>query len=156
MVKEFLSQRGIAYQEKDVSVDRNAGAELYRLTGQMAVPVTMFDGQTVIGFDQARLGNLITSLPQTPSLGAAVGDAARITRMRGLSPSTGAYVGGIKPNSLAQRVGLAIGDIITAVNGQSVGGPDDLERIISTLHQGSRVSISFTRGDQKLNTSETL
>jgi|WetSurMetagenome_2_1015567.scaffolds.fasta_scaffold397586_1 glutaredoxin 3 len=153
MLKEFLSQQGVNYQEKDVSIDRNAGAELVRITGQMAVPVTLFDNQAVIGFDRPRLEQLISSMPQTPSLGTAVGDAARITRMRGLPLAKGAYIGGVKQGSLAQRIGLAVGDIITEINDHAVEGPDDLEKIIANFHHGDHVSISFSRGEQRLEAS---
>jgi glutaredoxin len=47
MVKEFLSQRGIAFEERDVSRDTNAAQEVVSKTGQMGVPVTIIDGQTV-------------------------------------------------------------------------------------------------------------
>jgi S1-C subfamily serine protease len=156
MLKEFLSQRGIAYQNRDVSIDRAAGAEVVRLTGQMAVPVTVIDGQTVVGFDQPKLEHLLAQASGGPSLGAAVGDAARITKMRGLPPATGAFVGGVKPGSLARRLGLTVGDIITELNGQSVSGPDDIEKTIAGLRPGSGVSVSFKRGEQRLNASGTL
>ena len=156
MLKEFLSEHGVVYLERDVTVDRTAATDLFRLTNQMGVPVTIIDDQTVIGFDQAKLEHLLATAIHGPSLGAAVGDAARITKMRGLPPSAGAYVGGVRPGSLAQRIGLTIGDIITEVNEQQIEGPDDLERIIASFREGSRISLSFSRGEQKLSTSGTF
>ena len=157
MLKEYLSQRGIKYQERDISLDRSAGAEVMRLTGQMAVPVTVIDGQTIIGFDRPALDRLLaasaTETASGPSLGAAVGDAAKITRQRGLPPAAGAFIGSIRPGSLAQKLGLAVGDIITECNGQIIQGPDSLERAISSLKPGHRVTFSFTRGEQRLSTS---
>ncbi|MFC2035630.1 glutaredoxin family protein [Chloroflexota bacterium] len=50
MVKEFLSQKRVSYKEYDVSQDHNAARELVNRTGQMGVPVTIIDGQTIIGF----------------------------------------------------------------------------------------------------------
>jgi S1-C subfamily serine protease len=145
MLKEFLSQRGIKYSERDVSTDRAAASEVMRLTGQLAVPVTVVDGQTVIGFDRPRLEQLLAKASQGPSLGAAVGDAARITRLRGLPPAEGAFVGGVKPGSAAQRLGLAIGDVITEVNGRPVKNPDDLEHAVSGLGPGSRILLVYLR-----------
>jgi glutaredoxin len=49
MVKEFLSQRGVGFEERDVSRDRDAARELVSMTGQMGVPVTIIDGQTIVG-----------------------------------------------------------------------------------------------------------
>jgi glutaredoxin 3 len=149
MLKEFLSQRGISYTERDVAVDRAAAGELMRLTGQMAVPVTVVDGQTIVGFDRPKLEQLLASAAPGPSLGAAVGDAAMITSMRGLPPSEGAFVGGVKPGSAAQRLGLAVGDIITEFNGQSVRNASDLESVVAGLRPGGRVLIVFLRGGNR-------
>jgi glutaredoxin 3 len=158
MLKEYLSQHGVKYLERDISLDRAAGAEVMRLTGQMAVPVTVIDGQTIIGFDRPALDQLLASYEASsgPALGAAVGDAMKITRQRGLLPSTGAFIGSVKSGSLAQKLGLTAGDIITEVNGQSIPGPDDLAAVIARLSSGSRISITFTRGNQVLHASGIL
>jgi len=145
MLKEFLSQRGIKYVERDVSVDRGAAGEVMRLTGQMAVPVTTIDGQTVVGFDRPKLERLISAVAQGPSLGAAVGDAARVTSTSGMPPADGAFVGGVRPGSAAQRLGLAIGDIINEVNGSTVKNATDLERVVNGLRPGSRIILVFSR-----------
>ena len=156
MLKEFLSQRGIRYSERDVTTDRAAASEVMRLTGQMAVPVTVIDGQTVIGFDRPRLEGLLAAAAQGPSLGAAVADAARITRLRGLPPAEGAFVGGVKPGSAAQRLGLATGDIITEINGRPVKSPDDLEHAISGLGPGNRIFLVYLRDGNRRAAEGTL
>ncbi|PYM43214.1 MAG: hypothetical protein DME12_04490 [Candidatus Rokuibacteriota bacterium] len=48
---------------EDVNVMANADAreELVRLTGRMAVPVIVVDGQVVVGFDRARLQALLAT-----------------------------------------------------------------------------------------------
>ncbi len=56
--KEFLSQKGIAYEERDVSQDEAAQGELQRL-GYMTTPVTLIDGEVVVGFDRNRLAALL-------------------------------------------------------------------------------------------------
>ncbi len=53
-VKEFLSQKGVAYVERDVTKDEKALEELGAL-GVMTTPVTLIDGQMVIGFDKPKL-----------------------------------------------------------------------------------------------------
>ncbi len=156
MLKEFLSQRGVKYAERDVSVDRSAASEMMRLTGQMAVPVTVIGTQTVVGFDRPKLEHLLAATAQTPSLGAIVGDAAKITSMRGLPQADGAFVGGVKPGSAAQRLGLLIGDIITEVNGQPVKNTNDLERIVSGLQQNARILVVFLRDNNRKAAEGTL
>jgi glutaredoxin len=57
-VKEFLSRKGIAYTERDISTDPQALAELSEL-GLMTTPVVRIDGEVVVGFDQKRLETLL-------------------------------------------------------------------------------------------------
>jgi len=57
-VKEFLSQKGVVFTERDVSQDERALAEL-EASGVMTTPVTMIDGEVVIGFDRGKLERLL-------------------------------------------------------------------------------------------------
>ena len=57
-VKEFLSQNGITYEDKDVSTDEAALHELLHLGGT-TTPATVIDGEVVIGFDRKRLAELL-------------------------------------------------------------------------------------------------
>ncbi len=56
--KEFLSQRGIEFEERDVSKDEAALEELQK-RGLMTTPVTLIDGDAVVGFDRAKLARLL-------------------------------------------------------------------------------------------------
>jgi len=53
-VKEFLSQKEVPFVERDVSQDQGALAELAEL-GVMTTPVTVIDGEVVVGFDRDKL-----------------------------------------------------------------------------------------------------
>ena len=57
-VKEFLSQKSIKFTERDIMVDDRAIAELEEL-GYMTTPVTLIDGEVVVGFDRDRLEQLL-------------------------------------------------------------------------------------------------
>jgi glutaredoxin 3 len=57
-VKEFLSQKGVQFVERDISQDESALADLEAL-GAMATPVTVIHSQVVIGFDKVRLEQLL-------------------------------------------------------------------------------------------------
>ena len=57
-MEEFLSQRGIPYETRDVAADENAMRELEEL-GYMTTPVTVIDGEIVVGFDRKRLDALL-------------------------------------------------------------------------------------------------
>ena len=57
-VKEFLSQNKIAFTDRNIAADEAALDELEKL-GYMTTPVTVVDGQAVVGFDRAKLQNLL-------------------------------------------------------------------------------------------------
>lgn len=57
--KEFLSQRGLVFEEKDITKDASSIEELERL-GAMTTPIIVIDGDVVIGFNQKRLEELLT------------------------------------------------------------------------------------------------
>ncbi|MDD5289329.1 MAG: glutaredoxin domain-containing protein, partial [Dehalococcoidales bacterium] len=135
MLKEFLSQRGIAFEERDVSANPAAAQELMRSTGQMGVPVTIIDGQTVVGFDQPRLEYILSQRQegQRLSFGAMIADAGKITARQGSGITLGAYIGKVRLASPAERAGLLAGDIITEINMRRIANAEDLEHAISSL-----------------------
>lgn len=59
MVKEYLSQKGINYTEHDLSKDVSKAREMVEKTGQMGVPVVIIDENIVIGFNKARIDELL-------------------------------------------------------------------------------------------------
>ncbi len=56
--KEFLRGQGVGFEDRDVSADESALDDLRRL-GYMTTPVLLIDGETVVGFDQARIQALL-------------------------------------------------------------------------------------------------
>jgi glutaredoxin 3 len=157
-VKEFLSQKGVQYTERDVAVDREAAREMIQKTGQRGVPVVTVGDQVVIGFDRARLEQVLGSQGPSrhPSLGIQVADASKIAQKVGAIPLFGALVGGVRPGSAGEKAGLLRGDIITEVNLRRINNADDLEKAISTLSQGSRVTLAYMRGDKELRVEINL
>ncbi len=57
-VKEFLSQNNIAFTDRNIAADEVALNELERL-GYMTTPVTVIDGEIVVGFDAPKLRSLL-------------------------------------------------------------------------------------------------
>lgn len=58
-MKEFLSQKGVTFVERDVAQDETALSELEQL-GVLTTPVTLIDDEIVIGFDRERLNALLS------------------------------------------------------------------------------------------------
>ncbi len=57
--KEYLGSLGVAYESVDVSVDKEAAAELVQKTRQRGVPVTKIGQRYVVGFDQDALNSAL-------------------------------------------------------------------------------------------------
>ncbi len=64
--KGYLRSRGVAFRDVDVSRDPAAARDLVRRTGQMGVPVIEIDGRSIVGFDQARIDQLLGMRGTTP------------------------------------------------------------------------------------------
>ena len=52
--KEYLSQKGIQFQEKNIAQDPSALADLKKL-GYMTTPVIVIDGSVIVGFDADKI-----------------------------------------------------------------------------------------------------
>ena len=52
--KEYLSQKGIEFQERDIAEDLGALADLKKL-GYMTTPVIVIDGSVIVGFDAEKI-----------------------------------------------------------------------------------------------------
>jgi glutaredoxin 3 len=57
-VKEFLLQNKIDFTDRNIAADETALKELEKL-GYMTTPVTVIDGEVVVGFDAAKLRSLL-------------------------------------------------------------------------------------------------
>ena len=57
-MEEFLTSHSVAFQPRNVAEDPAAMDELMRL-GVATTPVTVIDGEIVVGFDRKRLATLL-------------------------------------------------------------------------------------------------
>ncbi|TET01956.1 MAG: NrdH-redoxin [Hadesarchaea archaeon] len=55
MAKEFLTQRGVEYEEVNVQEDRGAALEMIQKTGQNGVPVIEIDNKIIVGFNREKI-----------------------------------------------------------------------------------------------------
>jgi glutaredoxin 3 len=56
--QEFLAEKGIAFENRDITADPIALEELQKL-GYMTTPITVIDGEVVVGFDRSMLERLL-------------------------------------------------------------------------------------------------
>lgn len=59
LAKEFFKENGVNYTEYDVSVDMEKRNEIIKRSGQMGVPVITIDHDLIVGFNEARLRELL-------------------------------------------------------------------------------------------------
>jgi S1-C subfamily serine protease len=121
--------------------------EMVRVSGQQGVPVITIDGQIVIGFNQPRLMQLLK-----PKLGASIADAASQAKRHPGIPSSGAFVGRVRPGTPADQAGLSKGDVIVALGGLPVDTADALHRLIPQMPKGRDVSLTYIRKGKQHDT----
>lgn len=59
MSKEFFAENKVEYTENDVSQDEAKRNEMVEKSGQMGVPVIDIEGEIIVGFDEAKLRELL-------------------------------------------------------------------------------------------------
>ena len=58
-IKDFLKEKGIEFEEIDVSQDEKTREEMIKKSGKMEVPAIEIDRQIVIGFDKKKICKLL-------------------------------------------------------------------------------------------------
>ncbi len=61
VTKNYLASKNAAYEDIDVSRDRQAAMEMIQKSGQRGVPVIDIDGNIIVGFDQKTIDRLISA-----------------------------------------------------------------------------------------------
>lgn len=54
-VKDFLKEKGVEFEEIDVSKDKEAAKRMIEKSGQMSVPQIEINGKIIVGFDKEAL-----------------------------------------------------------------------------------------------------
>lgn len=57
--KDFLRQKGVGFTDYNVATDLEARNAMVQKSGQLGVPVIEVDGSVVVGFNRARLEELL-------------------------------------------------------------------------------------------------
>ena len=74
----------------------------------------------------------------------------------GLKEPKGAIVGDVTPGAPGAKAGLKSGDVITAIDGKKVDGPDDLTMDVISHAPGSEVTLDAVRNGQPMTVKVTL
>ena len=73
----------------------------------------------------------------------------RLVRAYTLPAQSGVLIVSVEPNSPAQATGLRERDIIVALDGQSVAGVDDLQRLLAERPIGTQLPLVILRGTER-------
>jgi Do/DeqQ family serine protease len=114
-----------------------------------AIPVNMARTimEQILQFGSVRRGLLgVTIASVTPE----------IAENYDLKETRGALVTSVSPNSAAETAGVAIDDIITAVNGEPVEDAGQLRNAIGLLRAGEKVRIDLLRDGKRRGLTATL
>ena len=60
IAKQYLTENNIQFEDVDVSNNQAAAQEMVDKSGQMGVPVLDIDGNIVVGFDKAKIKQLLS------------------------------------------------------------------------------------------------
>jgi S1-C subfamily serine protease len=109
-------------------------------TRQMGVPVIADEQEAIVGFDLPRLQRMAARHRKGSGLGLKVADAR---------DGPGAYIGGVREGSPAERAGLEAGDTIVELSGRAVDSAVDLEHIAARRPPGQPTSVTILRGGER-------
>ena len=64
MIKAYLDEKNVAYEDIDVSANQAAGQEMVEKSGQMGVPVSIITTddnkeEIIVGFDKTKISQLL-------------------------------------------------------------------------------------------------
>ena len=146
----------------------NSGGALVRLDGSLvgvntaiASPTGAYSGygfavpsnivQKVVG-DLLEYGTV-----QRGYLGAMIrGVDANLVKEKDLSVNTGVYLEKITENSAADEAGLQAGDVVVAINGNTIKTNADLLGNIAGYRPGEKIDITVNRGSKEKTFTVTL
>lgn len=62
--KDFFTEKGVDFEDIDVSKDYTRAVEMVKKSGQQGVPVIDIDGQIIVGFQPEVFENILTKRNQ--------------------------------------------------------------------------------------------
>jgi serine protease Do/serine protease DegQ len=114
-----------------------------------AIPINMAKtiSEELVARGEVRRGQLgVLAQDLTPELADSLG----------ITATQGALVANVVPGSAAEAAGLKPGDVIIAIDGRPVRNAGALRSRIGTMRQGSKVDVTYIRGNQEKTVSAEI
>jgi putative serine protease PepD len=136
----------------------NSGGPLVNAGGQVIGINTAVDGQGqnigfAIAIDKAK--PIVERLRSGQSTGITPRGYLGVSS-QGVIGTPGATVVDVGPGTPAAAAGLAVGDVIVAMDNQQIADPDGLSSAISGKKPGDRVTVAYQRGGTRRTAQVTL
>ena len=168
--------RDISYNGRNMTLiqtnaalnEGNSGGALFNMYGQVVGITNMkmmssFSSIEGIGFaiPSSTVEKVVTSLVEfgevkgRPSIGITVGQIPTNAQEHYNMPE-GLYVAGVSEGSDAEKQGIRIGDVITAVDGQPVTSTEEVVEIKDAHQVGDSLTFSIWRPEETLDITITL
>jgi serine protease Do len=155
---------GVAYNgiELDADLRYGAGAAIVNTNGEIIA----------IGLGDSPEGSFAAPINTVKAVAAALIEHGKVARgwlgvmiqpvdsalaeKLGLEKPMGALVNNVGAGSPAEKAGLLVGDVITAVDGKPIKDVGHLRQVIAMYKPGAVVSVTVARGGEKRDISATL
>ena len=150
----------------------NSGGALVNTKGELVGINTALMSETgnYVGYSFAIPANIVKKVisdikqfgtVQRAMLGIKGGDLAALKesepdKYKNIKINDGAYVAELPFNSSAQKAGIQVGDVITAINGSKVKSFQDLKGQLSRYSPGDKIDLQVYRNDATKNYSVVL
>ncbi len=151
----------------------NSGGPLLNARGEVIGMNTAVAGSTSDGTSAQNIGFAIPSdhltelLPKLERGGTTVGTKAflgvylltmtpQLQQQYGFKTSKGAIIAEVNAGSPAEAANLQQGDVIVEANGHSITTADDLSSVITSLHPGDQLHLTYIEDGKRLKATATL
>lgn len=144
--------------EDRVEIMRGGQIEVARMAAvsmpEAANPAPGMGGSPSLGMTVRKLGPRLYGFSRAELLKTLKrGDQLALLGRFGRHPRGGAVLEQSLDGGLPDRLGLRVGDVVSAINGKSLAGPGDVMRLYEQLIQSERVNMDVLRAGGRMNLS---
>ena len=146
----------------------NSGEALVNDEGKLVGICTLFssDTESFAGIGFAIPGNYAMNIANQIISGKTVEHAyiglslqtvnSRIAKRNNLSVNQGAYVSSVTSDGPADKAGIKVGDVITAVNGEEISSADGMILAVRSHNIGDTITVTVVRDGESQDIAVTL
>ena len=136
----------------------NSGGPLFNLSGRVIGVNSQIEsesgGNTGVGF--AIPSNTVRSVADQLIAGRHVQHAYLGVSLQATTDGSGAQIGSVTDGSPAAKAGLRAGDVVTALDDETIDTADDLSAAVTAKSPGDEVTVTYTRDGTSHTAQVTL